>query len=218
MSTTRYQPTKDADFIAWVTNIKNNCLTNQTQWDLKSSDTDKLLAYVDNAVHAYEVNINPELKNRHTSMIKKEAFITLKTFMSLFTLQLLADELISDAEIEAMGLRPRQHHASLPLPDPTEAPEITAVVGQHHDVTVYVSVAQHGHPAEYLKKKGYAGFILRYRKEGDSEWHQELSTKLHTMLLFDAEDEGKHVTLTVAWINPRLEHGPWSDETTTLIN
>ncbi|MDR2119915.1 MAG: hypothetical protein LBP64_03450 [Tannerella sp.] len=44
------------------------------------------------------------------------------------------------------------------------------------------------------------------------------STRLHMTLLFDEADEGKHVTFTAAWINPRLQHGPWSDAIKVLIN
>ncbi|MDR1958543.1 MAG: hypothetical protein LBQ54_05815 [Planctomycetaceae bacterium] len=40
----------------------------------------------------------------------------------------------------------RQVRCSSMLP-----PVLTVVVGQHHDVVVYVSTLQHGHPTQYLK-------------------------------------------------------------------
>jgi hypothetical protein len=31
------------------------------------------------------------------------------------------------------------------------------------------------------------------------------------------EDRGKEVFLSAAWVNPRLEPGPWSDEITEIV-
>jgi hypothetical protein len=31
-------------------------------------------------------------------------------------------------------------------------------------------------------------------------------------------ETANRLTLTAAWINPRIQHGPWSDEISVLIN
>ncbi|MDR1405842.1 MAG: hypothetical protein LBI89_01380, partial [Prevotellaceae bacterium] len=80
------------------------------------------------------------------------------------------------------------------------------------------NIPQHGQPSEFLKKKGYHGFVVRYRKESETEWHERHTTRLHITLLFDSGDEGTHLLLTTAWINPRIQHGPWSDELRVLVN
>ncbi|MDR2359653.1 MAG: hypothetical protein LBD87_07660, partial [Prevotellaceae bacterium] len=59
---------------------------------------------------------------------------------------------------------------------------------------------------------------VRYRKEDCEEWHSGYSTRLHTDLFFNGEDSGKRLILMAAWINPRLQQGPWSNEITVLIN
>jgi hypothetical protein len=214
----RTLPRKDSEFIPVARNINDQCSTRQAEWQLDANQVLQLNALFGNADVAYQANLNPETANHLTASNKKVNFAALKAFLSTFVNVLVANTNISDADIEAMGLPSRDHHFHQPLPVPTDAPETTAVVGQHHDITVYVAIPQHGHPSEFLTKKGYHGFVVRYRKEGETEWHEEHSTRLHLTLLFDNEDEGKHLILATAWINPRIQHGPWSDEISVLIN
>jgi hypothetical protein len=171
----------------------------------------------ENAEAAWEANTNPETASRRTSAEKKQAFSELKRYLSLFSNAFYVNEAITDADIEAMSLRPRHTHTALPKPEPDEAPEVTAVVGQHHNVTVYVSKAQHGEPVRSLNTK-YYGFIIRYRKDGEEAWQQQLSTRLHVTFCFESEDEGKRLHFSVSWLNARLQNGPWSDEISTMIH
>ena len=212
------QPRKDADFIAWARNLANECYSRATQWELNPAQVEKLNVLTGAAEGAYNINKNPETRNRLSASNKRVAFADSKEFLSTYVNVLVANENISENDLQAMGLPSRIHHFHGPLPVPADAPETTAVVGQHHDITVYVAIPQHGHPSEFLTKKGYHGFVVRYRKEGDTEWREEHSTRLYLTLLFDSEDEGKHLALTTAWINPRIQHGPWSDEISVLIN
>ncbi|MDR1957720.1 MAG: hypothetical protein LBQ54_01510 [Planctomycetaceae bacterium] len=89
---------------------------------------------------------------------------------------------------------------------------------QHHEVTVYVSTRLHGHPTEYLKDGKFYGFLLKYKIEGEPEWQQAVSTRLHHTLIFGEEEEGKDVLLQAAWVNPRIQNGPWSEEVRELVN
>ena len=213
----RYMPTRDAEFIPWVKNIDAQVTANKVAWGLNDVQVAKLNQLTGSAVASWEANSNPETTNRRTAAEKKAAFSELKHFLSLFTESFYVNDAITDADIEAMGLRPRHVHVSQPKPEPTEAPEVSAVVGQHHDVTIYVSKAQYGVPVRSLNTQ-YHGFTIRYRKEGESEWQQQMSSRLHTILYFESEDEGKRLYFAVAWLNGRLQHGPWSDEVSTLIN
>ncbi|MDR3329168.1 MAG: hypothetical protein LBS63_03540 [Prevotellaceae bacterium] len=90
-------------------------------------------------------------------------------------------------------------------------------VGVHGELSVYVSVPASGQPDSSLRKN-YYGFMLRWRREGEAEWRSEVSTRLHALLNFDEADTGKRVALTAAWVNPRIQAGPWSAEATALIN
>ena len=212
-----YMPAPDAEFIPWAKNITAQCRANESKWNLENAQVVKLIELMESAEAAWEAHTNPETANRRTAAEKKQAFSELKRYLSMFTNSFYVNEAITDADIAAMGLRPRHTHATQPKVEPGEAPEVTVVVGQHHDVTIYVSRPQHGEPVRSLNTK-YYGFILRYRKEGETEWTQQMSTRLHIRLSFEPKDESKRLYFTVSWLNARLQNGPWSDEISTLIH
>jgi hypothetical protein len=214
----RTQPVKDADFIDWARNIDAASVAHETDWNLNTTQVTKLNTLTAAAYAAFEANRNPETTNRRTAADKRVAFAELRAFMSIWTSLLVANDAVTENDLEAMGLPSRVHHFHEPLPVPAEATEMSVAVGQHHDVTVYVSTPQHGQPTEFLTKKGYHGFVVRYRKEDETDWHEEHSTRLHLTLYFDDEDRSKRLKITTAWINPRIQHGPWSDEIEVLIN
>jgi hypothetical protein len=204
--------------IAWGLNVKDKCVTNRIAWGLNSALVEELILLADNADTTYQINRNPETHNAHTAAFKKVAIEKFRKFLSAYIHILIANPLVPDTDIDAMGLPSRTRHVRLPLPVPTEAPACRIIVGQHHDVKIYAGSVGHGHPAESLRKKGYKGLVVRYRKEGETEWQEEFSTTLHVFLYFKEEDRGKLLELMAAWFNPRLQQGPMSRETTIMIN
>jgi hypothetical protein len=212
------QPRRDAEFIAWAQNLCDQCVENQIAWRLDADAVATCQTLTMNAQTAYADNANPETTNRLTTANKNAGFKALRSFLSTFIMALVSNLHVPNAALVAMGLPSREHHAHEPLPRPTFAPSIYTVAGQHFTVTVYVEIPQHGHPSSYLTQHGLHGFVLRYRKEGESEWREVHSTRLHVTLTFEEADQAKFLTLAAAWINPRLEHGPWSDEIKVLIN
>ncbi|MDR1958801.1 MAG: hypothetical protein LBQ54_07135 [Planctomycetaceae bacterium] len=192
-------PTKDGEFIAWVRAIYDQCVIHSATWKLSDALLEPFEILFLAAEAAYQKNQNPELKNRQTVANKNAAFLALKRFLSDYYLNFLeSDPAIPDAALVAMGLPSREHHAHQPIPVPEETPVLTAIVGQHHDVAVYVSTLQHGHPTEYLKDGKFYGFLLKYKIEGEPEWQQAVSTRLHHTLIFGEEEEGKYVLLQAA--------------------
>ena len=211
-------PVKDADFMPFAINIDGQCTAHENDWALDPNMVAKVHTLTADARNAYEINKNPETKNRRTAASKLVHFSELKTYLSFVVKALEVNDAVTEEDLLAMGLPSREHHYHEPLPVPTEATDTSVVVGQHHDVTVYVSTPQYGQPTEFLTRKNYYGFVVRYRKENDADWQEQHSTRLHVTLYFDDEDNGKHLRITTAWINPRLQHGPWSDEIEVLIN
>jgi hypothetical protein len=170
------------------------------------------------AHETYQQNIEIATRNRTTQVAKNAGFTALRLFLSLFVLELRANEAIGENELVVLGLPSRKHHTRLPLPAPTEEPEVNVVTGRNRELRVYVRIPRHGHPTRSRTRKAYHGFVVRYRKEGDAEWHSEYSTRLYTDLFFNDDDRGKRLVLSAAWINPCLRHGPWSQEVQVLIN
>ena len=213
-----YMPRKDSEFIAWARTIYNDCEANMETWLIDLDQIAQFADFVDIAEDAYQQNANKELRNKASVSAKDAAFLHLKQFLQTFINTLEGNLNIPDEAITSMGLRPRRPHAHQPIPIPTEAPVLTAVVGQHHDVTNYVSTLQHGHPTEFLKNGKYAGFILKYLVDGETQWQTVISTRLHYTLIFTDAEEGKYIRLQAAWLNPRMQNGPWSEEVRELIN
>jgi hypothetical protein len=211
-------PSKDNEFIAWAKTIYKDCSDNVEVWVLDATVIAQFSDLLEAADEAFQHNSDLESRNRASVSIKNATFAALKSFLKMYIDTLEGNTNIPDEAIESMGLRPRHPHAHQPIPIPTETPVLTAVVGQHHEVTAYVSTLQHGHPTAYLKDGKYAGFILKYLVEGETQWQSVVSTKLHYALIFTDENEGKRIRLQAAWVNPRIQNGPWSEEVNELIN
>jgi hypothetical protein len=213
-----YMPTKDGNFIAWAKTIYRDCAENATTWQLDQILLTQFNELLEVAESCYSSNSDKELRNRATVKAKDGAFTELKHFLAMYVNTLEGNTNITDEMIESMGLRPRHPHSHKPIPAPTEAPVLTAIVGQHHDVTLYISTLQHGHPTQHIKDGKFAGFMLKYKIDNDTQWETVIATQLHYTLFFKDEDEGKHVFLKAAWVNPRMQNGPWSEEVRELIN
>jgi hypothetical protein len=82
---------------------------------------------------------------------------------------------------------------------------------------VYVARPEHDQPTSGIAPHQYHSFMVRYKFEGDADYKTVVSTRLHHTLFFGRDDEGKRVTLSAAWVNPRLEPGPWSDDISEVI-
>ena len=116
-----------------------------------------------------------------------------------------------------MGLRSRAHHKHEPIPAPDEPPVLT-VMHQHDELNLYVSREEHGQPTRSIRPANYHGFKLRWRFEDETEFHTQISTRLHVTLYFEREDATKRVVMSAAWVNPRLQEGPWCEDVIEVIS
>jgi hypothetical protein len=214
MSSTLSKP--DAQFLAQSNDINSQCNAHKTEWGIDLDLLTKFDTLLGNANTTYSLNINPRTANLDTSTNKKVAFGELKHFMGTFIDYLEVNMKVPDAAILSMGLRPREHHDHQPLPPP-EDHVILSIVHNHNSITAYASRPEHDHPTSGVGPKRYHGFMLRYKVEGDAKYQNEVSTRLHHTIYFDHADVGKKVFISAAWVNPRLQPGPWSDELTEII-
>jgi hypothetical protein len=214
----RTLPRKDEEFMNWALSIKRYCAEHQTLWNL-SPETLQEFDTLSNVAHtAYQENNSSDTSNRISSANKRAAFAELRKFLQFFVYILRANKSIDESDLEVMGIPSRKRHVRHPLPVPHEAPQMHVVTMSGHEVKVSVRVPQHDHATKSLTRKAYHGFVVRFRKEGEDDWHEEYTTRLHTNLIFNSEDEGKRLILAAAWINPRLQHGPWSGDIHTVVN
>ncbi|MDR1259492.1 MAG: hypothetical protein LBK65_09510 [Tannerellaceae bacterium] len=156
------------------------------------------------------------MRNHMTAMIKKAAFVELKHFLSTYINYLEANTSVPDEALAAMQLRPRKRTSRLPLPPPGESPVIS-VAHHHGELTVSAKRMDYGHPTHGLQVKHYHGFKIRWRFEDETFWRNEISTRRRHTFHFDRQDRIRRIILSAAWVNPRLQEGPWSDEISEVI-
>jgi hypothetical protein len=206
----------DGQFIAYANTIDEQCTENATPWNIDPLRLHTLNTLTVNANHAFTANSDRAKHNHMTSTNKKMAFGELKHFLSPFIDFLEGNLLVPDSALENMNLRPRVHHAHLPIGRPTDIPAIK-ILQQHDELTVYVFRSELGQPTQSTTQPEYAGFKMRWRFEGETVDRIEVSTRLHHTIFLDREDETKRIILAAAFINPRLEEGPWSGDVVVVI-
>jgi hypothetical protein len=123
---------------------------------------------------------------------------------------------VTDTQIAIMQLRPRHPEGRHPLPPPVDQP-IISVRKQHGEITVYAARPEHDQPTSTVAPTHYDGFLLEYKFEGEAEYKNVVSTRLHKTLYFGSEYDGKRLFLKAAWVNSRIQHGPWSSEISEII-
>jgi hypothetical protein len=201
----------DPEFLSQATTINNLCRVNAPMWNIDPEQLMRFDALLPSAQSAYTANTDRATKNATTSVAKKAAFGELKNFLGTFINALEGNNRVPDQDIELMGLRPRHPHAHQPLPPPNEQP-VLSVQRQHDEITVYAARPEHDQPTSTVGPAHHYGFMLRYKMEGEAEYRTVISTRLHHTLFFEQTDEGKRITLAAAWVNPRLEPGPWCED------
>ncbi|MDR0750695.1 MAG: hypothetical protein LBF62_14150 [Tannerellaceae bacterium] len=216
MSTRSTLKQPDKEFIAFANDFYAQVDDHQILWGLDADRVKKLETYTRLATNAYNANNTPSTRNHLTSVTKKQTFGELKQFLSLFIDSLEGNEDVTDEHLADMHLRPRRQPAHKPLPVPTEAPLLISSQ-QHDEITIYVTRSEQGQPAHGVQLQPYHGFKLRWKFEDEDEWHVEMSTRLHYTIFFDTKDETRRVSITVAWMNPRLQEGPWTQPISMVV-
>jgi hypothetical protein len=204
----------DEQFLAIANNINEQSVAHASEWRLDPEQTAMLQTLTTNANVAYAANNNPASKNHITSVDKQFAFGELKRFLGTYINFLEGNIHVSDEALAVMQLRPRSHPARHPISLPTIQPVIS-VVRKHGELTVYVAQPQI-HPTSSIAPGNYHAFALQWKFEGETEYRTVISTRLHHTLFFDRKDETRRVILSAAFVNPRLQPGPWSDEITEV--
>ena len=205
-------PVRNLEFLEFAQNIINN-VTSHPEWNIDEDILNAISALSETAHRDYEANANPEMKNKHTSKHQKHSIQELRTQLSAFINLLLGTPEVPDENIAAMGLRRRRRTRHEPLPPPGEMPELKLLSDQGQTVKIFLSSLRHGHPAGHLTdNRRHYGFILRYRMEDDIDWTYITTTRKTRILTFPDTAEGKRLYAQAAWLSPRLEQGPWSNE------
>jgi hypothetical protein len=207
----------DPQFLAHATTINKICRANATAYGLDPTGILTFDTLLSTAKSAYEANIDAATKNATTSVAKKAAFAGLKNFLGMYINALEGNAKVPDSDIALMDLRPRHPQGHHPLPPPADK-LVMSLDAQDDELTVYVARPEHDQPTSTVAPERHFGFILRYKMEGDADYKTVVSSRLHHTLYFEHADEGKRLFLSAAWVNRRMEPGPWSKEISQVIN
>lgn len=206
----------DEQFMAYVGAINSQCAAHAKEWNLDTDRLEGLQALTLSATAAYEANLDRTTRNHLTATHKKAVFSQLKRTLALFIDYLEGHLAVPDEALSVMSLRSRTRPAFHRLPRPGDAP-LVGVVKQRDEMTVYVSRSELGHPAQSAAPKKYHGFKLRWKYEGEPVYRTEISTRLRYTLFFERSTEVRRILFSVAWVNPRLEEGPWTEDLLEVI-
>jgi hypothetical protein len=124
---------------------------------------------------------------------------------------------VSDSELLAMGLQPKDHS---PSPTPKQSPEIeifTPSPGVLKIRTLGRDEEGHGKP------KGVHGAELRwtFAETPPVNWSEltrnEIVTRSPLYLAFSGHDRGRRIYLAARWENSRGAKGPWTEIMSAVV-
>ncbi|MDR1191312.1 MAG: hypothetical protein LBK60_06585 [Verrucomicrobiales bacterium] len=214
----RYIPRIPGKLIPYAKNIAERCRANLPRWHINPdtlADLERLIAAADKA---YAANLPKSTRNSVSVIRKNSTFRALQPALSAFINFLLSkDSGVPDTDLLGMGIRPRQRVHRSPLPAPAEAPLLVSRITAHLTISVTVSVPQLGHPTEFLAPPAYRATHLQYKLADEPEWENVFMPRKRHALRFKDHALGRRCFIRAAWLNPRLEAGPWSDIKSVIV-
>ena len=212
-------PTKNHEYLEFVKTVRDTVNEHRVAWGIALPPVQELTRLHTAATTAYVVNADKSTCNHTTAENLDRDMTALKKYFPTFVNLLEGTLTVPNEALTAMGLSSRNHSARTPIPKPVETMVLTVVTGHQHNADVYASTLQHGHPTQHITdRRKHHGVLLRYRFRGEENWTEVRSTRKHIVLEFGDDKEGKYLHIQGAWMNPRLEAGPWSEEEVVLIN
>jgi hypothetical protein len=142
----------------------------------------------------------------------------LKKYARWFIDSLEVNLKVPDEALDKMGLPPREKPANQPDPPPTTHLVITF---KKIDNTLRLQGSQQisGQPKSTVgPKKLHFGIIFKVKVEGEPEPRIIPTTKLHADIIFPPEYKGRHAKVSGAWLNSRLDPGPWCDDIDIILD
>jgi hypothetical protein len=203
---------KDKDFVPFAKGILYSCEENRVNWELKSADIRKLRVLVTKADAAYAANSLAATKNKNTVDAKKAIFKELKLFLRWFIDSLVVNLKVPEEALKSMGLRSREHthHRRIGI---LKDDISLRVKRSHRQLDLYASVPAESKSTQSSGAKHRSGYLIRrYFKGEEANVVQEISPTLHHVFRYGMEDVGKTMVVTIAWVNPSLQPGKWSEE------
>jgi hypothetical protein len=206
----------DAKYLAFVDNALKICRDNLALYKIPEKDYEQADVLYEKAKLAYKANSLSDSRNKNTTREKNTAFKELKTYMSWFSKTLETNLSLPNSALIEMGLPSREHTHHGDHPRPKRMP-VVSMRREGLETTLDFAQQEHNHPTETIAEEFVHGARIEYRFDNETIWQSETVTKKHYTFIFTEGDVGKQVHVRVAWVNPKLEAGPYCREFSFIV-
>jgi hypothetical protein len=206
----------DSEFLAMAHGVCVECEKNKELWELREQPLARLKTLYEEARANYEANCDWATKNSTTSSNKRFSFNDLKRYLIRYTEILRLTLSVPDSALQAMGLGSRECVKRGPIPQPTDR-IVIFFSGVGFLVLARAVLPATVFPADPVETRLHYGFVRKIRIEGKEAEMLVTSRLLTSTLYFEEGDAGKEAFVSAAWVNPKMETGPWSEEVGFVI-
>lgn len=215
-----YLPTTDALLDPWASNWSTKVTASPTTYGLTAPIAVTVAALFATWHAAYLAAIAPTTRSPTTIAAKDSAKGAMVPILRLYSQQVKANDAISNANKEALGIH-IDDTTPTPVPPPSTHPIITVVSSGPQ--VMRLRFADEATPDSRKRPFGVP-FCLLFRKIGvapvvdpaGAEFVGAFS-RIPFDVAFDAGDQGKTCTFFAQWANTKGEEGPWSAPTSRII-
>ena len=215
-------PRSNKAYLEYVDNILETVRANMTAWGISTTEFKRVENPYLNTRKAYDRNAAKATRGDKSAADLHVDMQRLKPIISDFVISLRGNLTISDDMLIIMNipLRRRTYHQAHPAPEDDAVFEFRRIAHLLYQIVMQSLAA--GHPRQTMTdRRRHHGYWFDYiiidhdapipDPETITNWEHREFTKLRETITFPASAEGKRLIGRAAWINRRLQNGPWSE-------
>jgi len=213
-------PKTDLEFNQKQDTIVTMTTTYLVPWEINASwFNGTLLPAQESWESCWAAYVDEATRTPNDTFLKTEARKTYEPILRQLVAQLLASPLVSDGQLNLMGLH-RRPHESTPVPVPQTHPVAEIDSSEPSQLTIHFKNAGSESKAKPFGVHG-AEIVWDFGAEPPVDpsdlTHSTFDTNSPMTLAFNGADRGRTVYFAVRWENTRGEKGPWSMTYSAII-
>jgi hypothetical protein len=226
MNRRNYIPSKDRDFLVWITNLLLYLMSRTTKFNFPKDDYDQLEQEKNIYAQKLDVATSPATRTPMNVKGKNIAKKVLETHIrkSVKT-SLINNPLLTAEDLMLLGL-PVHKTTRTPIPPPTDTVELLLrqLTGHRVEVVFFPSTQDPtARERREAKPYGVRGVEIRWAvlseppASEDDLVHSEFDTRSPYTFQFKLPHAGKTLYVCARWENTTAKKGPWSSITSAII-
>ena len=223
-------PIRDAELIAYARFFTDQIRANQTKWGIREALFVALRRANNEAQAAWLKHTDASTAGQLATKTKDNTFARLRNRISLMhNLLIGSDDLVSDDDLDNLGIPPRQSHATEPVPIPVVA---TGLLVERSDFYTFIAVSKEqelgGQRTRTIRNKRiHPQIVVRYcfiavdavlpvdREELD--WHTNQAVG-HAKTVIDATGKAGLKLVVQSAFHNTAGTGPWSEPFEIIVS